>query len=50
MVDDVADVVLRQARIDRVADRLHARRGVVGLQVPMVVPRQSADAIVRLDA
>ena len=50
MIDDIADVVGVQARIDRVADRPHARRGIIDLQMSVAVHRQRADPVAGLDA
>ncbi len=49
VIDDVGDVVGVQAGIDGVADRLHARRGVIHLQMPVAVPGQRADAVLGAD-
>jgi hypothetical protein len=46
MIDDVAELIDRQPRIDRVADGADARDGVVQLQVPVRIPGDGGDAIV----
>ena len=43
VVDDVHDLFGEQARVDRMADAAAARCGVIGLEVPIVVPGQGGD-------
>ena len=50
VIDDVDDLVARQADVDRVQDRPDRRHGEVELEVPMVVPGKGGDAIAGLDA
>ena len=48
MVDDVDDLFREQPRIDRVTNKARAGGAVIGLHVPVVVPRQRGDAIALL--
>jgi hypothetical protein len=50
VVGDVGDLLGEQARVDGVADRGHARDGVVELEMPVGVPGQGADPVFGLDA
>ena len=50
MIDDVDDLLARQADVDRVQDGPDRRRSEVELQVPIVVPGKRGDAIAGLDA
>jgi hypothetical protein len=45
VIDDVDDLVVEQSRIDRVADRAHARDGVVEFEMAVTVPGEGRDAI-----
>ena len=50
VIDDVDDLLGKEARVDRVADRAHAGNAVVQLEVAVAVPGQRADAVADLDA
>jgi hypothetical protein len=50
VIDDVADLLGKQARVHGVADGTHTGHRVVRFEVAKAVPRQRADAIVHLDA
>ena len=50
VVDDIAQLVGKEADVERVADRTGARHGIVELQVLVVVPGKGAHAVARLDA
>ena len=45
VADDIGDVVVRQARIDGVADRAHAGNGVIKLEMAVAVHGQRGDAV-----
>ena len=47
MVDDVLNLLRKQARIDRVRDRAHAGNGVIGFEVPVCVPGHGRHALAR---
>src|SRR5207248_9300904 len=50
MIDYERDLIGKQAWIDGVDHRAHARDRVVKLEVAIAVPRERADAIARLHA
>ena len=50
VVHDVDDLLGKEPRIDRVADRTHAGDAVVEFEVAVAVPGQRADAVAGLDA
>ena len=50
MIDDVSELVGKQARIDGVDHRARAGHRVIELEVAIAVPRERADAIARLHA
>ena len=43
VIDDVDDLFREQPRVDRVADVAAAGAGIVGLEMPVVVPGQGRD-------
>jgi hypothetical protein len=45
VIDDVRELLVKQARVDRVNDCAHAGHGVVEFEVAIAVPRERADAI-----
>ena len=50
VVEDVGDVVRREARVHGVADRAHAGDGVEDLEMPRGVPGERGDAVAALHA
>src|SRR5579862_6828463 len=50
MIDDVDDLLVEQARVDRVAHRADAGYAVIELEMAISVPGQGADPVARLDA
>ncbi len=50
VIDDVAQLVVEEARVDGVADRAHPRDAEIELEVPVGVPGQRRDAIAEADA
>src|SRR5262249_22198526 len=50
MIDDPADLVLEQPRIDGVVHRAHSEDAVPAFQVPPGVPGHGGDAVALLDA
>ena len=45
MIDDVDDLVARQADVDRVEDRPDRRNGKIELKMAVMVPGERRDAI-----
>ena len=50
VVDDVGDIVRRQARIDGVADRAYAGNAVIKFEMAVAVHGQRGDAVAEADA
>ena len=50
MIDDIDDLIGKQARIDRVQDGADTGRGIEHLEMPDGVPRQRADTVALDDA
>jgi hypothetical protein len=50
MVDDPGDLLRKQARIDRVADRADSHDAVPGFQMARCIPRNGGDAVADRDA
>ena len=50
MVDDVDDLFIEQARIDRVAHRADPRDAVIELEMAIIVPGEGADPVAGADA
>jgi hypothetical protein len=50
VIDDVLEVVIRQADVQGVQHRAHARGGMVGLQMARAVPHERADPVADADA
>ncbi len=50
VVDDVGELVVVEAEVERVEDAAHERDGEIGLEVCAVVPGESGDAVARSDA
>ena len=50
VVDDVGQLVGREANVERVQHRAHGGDGEIGLEVALVVPAERADAVALLDA
>ena len=49
MVDDIDDLLVEQARVDRVAHRADAGDAVIQLEMAEIVPRQRADPVAGSD-
>ena len=50
VVDDIGQLIGKQARVDRVQDKARAGNAVVQLQMAAVVPGQCSDPVLRLQS
>jgi hypothetical protein len=50
VVDDVDELIVKEARVDRMDDRTHAGHRIVELEMPEAVPGQRADTVAAADA
>src|SRR6185312_3943200 len=50
VIDDEHNLIVKEARIDGVADRAHARDGVIEFEMAVAVPGERCDAVALSDA